>query len=447
MSSNKFFATAKPLRLFFIVALPGLISMLASSLYQLFEGAFVGQLLGESAFAAVNIAMPVVFINFAFADLIGVGSSVPISVSLGEKNEEKANEYFTSSVIMIFVMGVLSGVALYCAAPFFTKLMGAEGELAKLAVRYVRIFALLSPITTVVFATDNYLRISGFVKGSMFLNILMSVLTVVFLSIFLFGMKMNVEGSALASCCSMTVCAVIALIPFIRGKAVLKFVKPKFSLVMVKTVVAYGMPIFLNNVAGRVTAIIMNASLLAMGGETAVATYAVLMYASAVIEPILYGMSDSVQPAIGYNWGAKSLDRVRDITKCMIGACAIVSVLFTFVMFFFPTFLAGVFVQETDVALMDMSIRAMKLFAISFLFGWFGFALQGFFGAIEKPTPAIALSICRALVFPVALIYGLQFMGLDGLWLNYAGTAILTAVMALIMLLFIQKKLKKDIEK
>lgn len=444
--SNQFFATARPLRLFLIVALPGLVSMLAASLYSAFEGAFVGKLLGEAAFAAVNLAMPVVFINFALADLIGVGSSVPISVSLGRRDEARASNIFTCSVILIFVTGAVMGALLYTTAPLFIRLMGADGELAALAVRYVRIFALLSPVTTMVFATDNYLRISGFVKGSMLLNILMTVLTVSFLALFLGLGGMNVEGSALSSCLSMTICAVIALIPFVLKKSVLRFVRPRFSFRMLREIAACGTPIFLNNIAGRVTAILMNAALIRMGGQTAVAAYSVLMYASGLIEPMLYGLSDSVQPAIGYNWGAKSLDRVRDITKCTFAVCGLISVLCTAVMLLFPGALASIFISaEDDPALMELSVHALRLFGFSFLVGWIGFSVQGFFGAIEKPLPATILSIMRAFICPVVLIYALAFLGLDGLWLNYAATSLITAVMAVVMLLVVQRRMKRDI--
>ncbi len=445
--ANDFFATAKPIRLFFIVALPGLISMLASSLYQVIEGAFVGRLIGESAFAAINVAMPVVFINFAFADLIGVGSAVPISVALGRKEEEKACNVFTCSVIMIIFMGIVSGVTLFFAAPFFTRLMGAEGELAALAVRYVRVFAVFSPITTIVFATDNYLRISGFVKGSMLLNVFMSLLTASFLAIFLFGARMNVEGSALASCLSMLICAVLAMLPFLRGKAVLKFVRPKFNGRMIKEIVLCGLPIFFNNIAGRITAILMNAVLIRTGGERAVAAYAVLMYASAIIEPMLYGMSDAVQPAIGYNWGARSLSRVKSIAKCNLCACAVISLLCTAVMVFLPQSLVNVFVSAEDLALREMATHAIRLFGLAYLTSWLGFALQGFFAAVEKPIPATVLSLLRALVVPVIAIYAFGFMDLDGLWLNYAVTAFVTAVVAVGMLVCIQKRLKRDIQK
>ncbi len=453
--SNKFFATARPSRLFFTVALPGLVSMLAMSLYQAFEGSFVGQEIGESALAAITIAMPIVMINFSLADLIGVGSSVPISVSLGRKDEKKASNVFTCSIIMIFITAIFMGALMFFSAPFLTRLMKADENLAPLAIRYVRVYALLSPVTTVVFATDNYLRISGFVKGSMFLNIFMSALTVGFLALFIGNMDKGVEFSALSSCLAMFICAIIAMIPFIAKKSVLRFVKPRFSFAMIKEIVFCGFPTFLNNVAGRVAAIIMNAALISIGdetygeggGNTAVAAYSVLMYASGVVEPMLYGMCDSVQPAIGYNWGAGALDRVRDITKVSFLVCGAVSVLCSCAMLFFPELLAGIFVNADEgKALMELSVDAMRIFGFSFMVGWFAFALQGFFASVEKPLPATVISICKSMVFPIILIFALRPFGLDGLWFNYAGTSILSGILGTILLIKAQKSMKHDIE-
>ncbi len=442
--SDQLFATARPWRLFFTVALPGLVSMLAMSLYQAIEGAFVGQYIGESAFAAMNIAMPVVMINFALADLIGVGSSAPISVALGRKDADQANNIFTCSIIMIFLTGLIMGITMFFAAPMFVHLMGATGKLAQDAVLYVRIFALMSPVTTVVFATDNYLRISGFVKGSMFLNIFMSLLTVGFLVLFLGVLEKGLEFSALSSCLSMFTCAIIALIPFVAKKATLRFIKPKFSLYIIRRIVFFGAPTFLNNIAGRVAAILMNAALLRMGGETAVAAYSVLMYAGAVIEPMLYGMCDSVQPAVGYNWGARSIERVRDITKASFTVCGLVSVLCTVVMLVFPGPLASIFVNsEKDPALMSMSVDAMRIFGLSFIVGWFSFAVQGFFAAIERPMFATLISLCKSMVFPIVLIYALEPFGLDGLWFNYAGTSLLAMILAVGLLLRAQKTMRR----
>ena len=176
--NNTFFRDAPPVKLFFLAAIPGAVSMLASALYQLLDGVFVGQFLGQTAFSALNLAMPFVIINFALADLIGVGSAVPISIHLGRKEEDTANNLFSCACLMIVTTGAVVGAILFFAAPLLIGLMGAEGEFASMAVAYLRVYALCSPVTTIVFAMDNYLRICGKVRTSMCLNIIMSVLFV-----------------------------------------------------------------------------------------------------------------------------------------------------------------------------------------------------------------------------------------------------------------------------
>ena len=448
---NHFFATARLTRLFFMVALPGMVSMLAMTIYSIIEGAFIGHLLGEAAFAAVNLAMPFVMINFSLADLVGVGSSVPISIALGRGDRARANNFFSCSLVLIFSASVFMGILLFFASPYLVSLMGAEGELADLAVKYVRVYALLGPVTTIVFAMDNYLRICGFVKISMGLNIFMSLLTIGLLSLFLGLCGMNVEGSALATSISMSFCAVLALIPFFLKKTVLSFTRPRLTVTMLREIAACGSPVFLNNIAGRVASIIMNSALLRVGGvaygQTAVAAYSVLMYASDIIQPMLYGMSDSLQPAIGYNWGAKSLDRVRDITKCSFIACGVVSVIGTVFMYFFSAPIASVFVKAEDTALMEMAVHAMKIFCIAYLFRWFGFAVQGFYSAIERPLPASILSVSSAMILPILFVYVLSPMGLDGLWLNLAATSLVVTLMAVVMLRLSQRSMKRAIER
>ncbi len=447
--SNAFFGTEKPLRLFMRVALPGMFSMLAMSVYGIIEGIFVGQFLGESAFAALTIAFPFVMINFSLADLVGVGSSVPISIALGRKNTDTANNLFTSSLILIFLAALLMSVILFFGSPLFVTLVGAEGEVREMAITYVRIYAIFGPFTTVVFAMDNYLRISGFVKGSMVLNIFMSCLTIGLIALFIGVLKMSIEGAALATVLSMLICAVIAFIPFLRGRTVFKFVRPCISFDMIKEIAACGSPTFLNNISGRLAAIIMNGALLRIGGaelgETAVAAYAVVMYAGEIIQPMIYGLSDSTQPAIGYNWGRRSLDRVAAIEKCAFAACGIVSVIGTAVMLFFPGALATLFVRADEIALFELSVHAMRLFSAAYLFRWVGFTVQGFYGAIEKPLHASVISLCSAFVFPVLFILLLTPLGLDGLWLNMPATAISVAVLSLVMLRLSQRNMKSDI--
>ncbi len=443
MNSTALFARTPPLRLFFLASIPGAISMLASALYQTLDGIFVGQYLGATAFAALNLAMPFVIINFALADLIGVGSAVPISVCLGKKQEQQANNIFTCACLMIVGAGILVGALMFTTAPLLIRLMGAEGEFATLAVQYLRVYALCSPVTTIVFAADNYLRISGFIRGSMFLNILMSVLIAVLEFVFLSIFHWGIWAAALATCSGMLICAIIAFIPFFRGKALLRFCRPRFSGKMIRQIVACGSPNFLNNIAGRITSILMNAILVRLGGEMAVSVYGVLMFADGFILPLLYGMCDSLQPAVGYNWGAQKFSRVRAIEKCCFTASGVVSLLAVLVILLFPEQITNLFVADAGADVLHISVFALRLFSITYITRWFSFATQSYMLAIEKPLPASIISVSTALIFPVVLVAALWPLGLTGIWLNFAGTSVLAALLSLVILIKFRRELKQ----
>ena len=199
MDQRRFFLTTAPGRLFAAAAVPGMVSMLASALYQLADGVLVGRILGDTPFAALNLAMPFVIINFAISDMIGVGSSVPISIALGHGDDDTANEYFTASCLSIFISGTATGALLFLAAPALIGLMGAEGIFAEYAVQYLRVYALCSQLTTIVYATDNYLRICGKIKSSMALNIFMSGLSAFLEFLFLFVFSWGIWAAALGT--------------------------------------------------------------------------------------------------------------------------------------------------------------------------------------------------------------------------------------------------------
>lgn len=443
MNSAALFSRTSPLKLFFLASIPGAISMLASALYQTIDGVFVGQYLGSTAFAAVNLAMPFVIINFSLADLIGVGSSVPISISLGRKEEKEACNIFTCACLMIFGTGILIGLLLYGAAPLLIRLMGAEGEFADLAVQYIRVYALCSPVTTIVFAMDNFLRICGYIRGSMFLNILMSALSAVLEFLFLGVFHWGVWAAALATCSGMVVCALLALIPFIRGKSILRFVRPRFRLATIRQIISCGSPNFLNNIAGRITSILLNAILVRVGGENAVSVYGILMYTDGFIQPLLYGMCDSLQPAVGYNWGAGKYSRVRAIEKCCFAASAIVSVLSVLVIALLPRQITLLFMGDAGSNIIAMAVPALQLFSLTYVTRWLSFATQSYMLAIEKPMPASVISVSTALIFPVILVVLLWPLGLTGIWLNFAGTAVLAAVLSVIILIRLRPELSR----
>ena len=439
MESKTLFAKTPPVKLFFIASFPGAVSMLASALYQLLDGMMVGQILGETSFAALNLAMPFVIINFSLADLIGVGASVPIAMNLGKKKDEEANNIFSCACLMIVAAGAAIGAVLYAAAPFLMRLLGAEGRLLSDAVSYMRVYALCSPVTTIVFAMDNYLRICGKIRFSMFLNICMSALIAGLEFIFLYYFRFGVWGAALATCLGMAASALVALSRFTGGRLQLKFRKPRFSASMIRQIIACGSSNFLNNIAGRVTSILLNTILLRVGGSTAVSVYGILMYAEGFIQPLLYGMCDSLQPAVSFNWGAGDRKRVAAIERCCFTASAVVSLASAAVLFLFPGQLAVIFIGETASTYYAMAVGALQLFALTYLIRWFSFAVQSYMLAVGNATGAALISLSFALLFPVILILALWPLGLTGIWLNFGGNSLLTGILAAIVLLRFQR--------
>lgn len=443
MDYKTLFSQTPPTRLFFKAAIPGSIGMLASALYQVADGIFISRILGDTAFAGFNLAMPLVIINFALADLIGLGSAVPISIKLGSKDEQEANNYFTCASIMVVLAGILSGAVLALGGRTFLSWMGAQGELLDQATQYLVTYALCSPVTTIVFAVDNYLRICGKIRRSMFLNIFMSVACMGFELLFMGVLKIGIRGAALGSSLGMALTAIAAFVPFFFGKMQLRFVRPRFHAKALREIVSCGLPSFLNNIAGRVTSIIMNVVLLALGGQNAVSVYGILMTMDGFVHPLLYGMCDSLQPAVGYNWGAQKFSRVRAIEKCCFTASGILSLLSVVLMALFPEQLTCLFISGAGPDVTAMSVTAIRLFSLTYITRWFSFATQSYMLAIEKPLPASLISVSTALIFPVILIIALWPFGLTGIWLNFAGTSALAAVMSAVILTRLRAELSK----
>lgn len=419
MDSQELFVNTPTRRLFLMAAAPGALSMLASALYDSLDGIIVGRLLGETAFAAVNLAMPFVILVFAVGDLFGVGSSVPISISLGEGNREKANTIFTCSVVYIVGFGALFGTLFWVLAPTIMRLMGADGTLARTGVTFLRVYAACSPITSLMFAVDNFLRICGKIRESLYLNLTMALLgAVVEFSLVRF-FHLGIFGAALGYCLALMFCSLAGMLPFARGRMLLKFVRPRFTGEGFREICAAGSPALLNNIAGRVTSVLLNSSLLHIGGEQAVAVYGLLMYIGGMVYPLIYGVCDSLQPAVGYNWGARRQDRVISLEKHIFLAAALVSGAMVAMMVLLPDQLTALFMgRSMDAPFLRMARRAFAFFAAANALKWLPMATMSFLMAIERPRPASMLSVASTLVFPVVALVALSPFGLDGLWLN-----------------------------
>ena len=409
-----------PIRnIFFKLAIPGLFAMLFSSIGMMIDGLFVGRVIGSDALAAVNLVFPIIMIIFALADMLAAGSSVRISIYLGEKKDDEARNLFTVSMLLLWalsivfmVMGIIFGKKVIF---YFIK----DKYLAYLALEYAKGFIILLPFIMPMFAVDNYLRNCGKVNYSMYVGLLVSILNIVLDIYFIGYLKLGIFYASLATSLSMSIGTIISLIPFVTNKTTLKFVKPKINIKEIVRVLYNGSSELFNNISGSLMAIITNGILLSLGGATAVASYSIIMYIDAILMSILYGIQDSIKPAVSYNLGAQKIDRTFALFKICSVASLVISVSFIFAIVLFPDFLIGWFLTEIDVAVSDMAKTALYLYAPSYIFTWFNMICSSFLTSFDKPKESIIIMMCKSVVFPIiSLIVMVYLIGLNAVFIT-----------------------------
>jgi Na+-driven multidrug efflux pump len=290
-----------------------------------------------------------------------------------------------------------------------------------------------------MFSLDNFFRVAGRPKVSMWLNIAMSIGTVILESVLILGLDMGIDGAAIGACSAMSICVIYGMLLFARGKMQMKFVRPRFSWGMMGQIYKNGFPVFLTNVAGRVFSVVVNIFLLRFGGEGAVAVYGLAIVVCSLVEMVLYGVIDALQPALGYNYGAGKIDRVKAIQKCVMAASLLISLVGGGLIVWIPDLLALPFLE--DVTLLPLAVEVLRISCVAYLFKWLSQSIQSQFMALERPLPSMAISVCNVSVFPLLLIPVLLPWELTGIWWNFPITSALTTVLALMLLYGYRKKL------
>lgn len=446
-ASEELFAKTSPGRLFVRAAIPGAAGMLISSSYEIVDGILVGTFLGERAFAALHLSIPIIIVGFALGDLIGSGSAVPISISLGKGDYEHANNVFSFACVLNVLTGIIMGILLFLGAPAMMALMGAEGEFAELATGYLRVFSVFLPITTITYSVDNFLRICGHIRRSFFVNVAMAI-TGALLELFFLGvLHLGIWSAALGYSLAMIISVIVAFWPFFQGRMLLKFTMPKPSLDTLAEIVKYGMPVFLETSSGRIFSILMNTALVRLGGEVAVSVYGIIMTVQSVAVMLIYGAIDAMQPAVGYNWGARSLSRVKALEQYCFASAAIIGVAGFAAVRLFPEAMVLLFLPQADSAFVGMAARALELFSFSLLLKWLSFSTQSFMIAVGQVRLASFVSVAMVLIFPLAALFALWPLGLDGLWLNGVATYALCALLSVYVLVRFRSTVRERLDR
>ena len=400
--------TAPVHKLLFKYALPAIIAMTATSLYNIVDSIYIGHGCGALALGALTVAKPFMDICAAFGSLVGVGASSLLAIYLGEKDYEKANRVLGNVIVMnIILSAIVMAVGLMWLDPILMA-FGASEDTLVYAHEYMEIILYGNILTHIYFGLNAMLRSAGHPRFSMTATIVAVVINVILDPIFIFGLDMGVRGAALATVLSQAVAVIWQFTKFLDKNELVRFHRGIWRLNKHITfrALAIGMSPFLYNIAHCFVVIIINNQLKASGGDLAIASYGVINRLTFVFAMIVMGLNQGMQPIAGYNYGARHYDRMlRSFYLTCLYATGICS--------------------------------TMLIIGFQMVTG-------NLFTSIGKAGKAIFLSLTRQVIYliPLALFLPAIFADpLDGVWWSIPLSDTLSAITAVIVLLASRRKL------
>lgn len=440
---SEIFRTLPPTKLFFRCAIPSMITMAFGALYQIADGLFVGRFIGGDALAAINLIMPIIMTVFAFSNMIATGASVRIAILLGEQNQEEASRVFSFSLKVIFLLSCAIGALGLLYGEAFVRFLspGATEAAISYGVTYVKIYSLFSPLLPIYFATDNYLRVCGKEKLSMWLGIATQMLNIVLDVILIAFLGQGVWAAAFTSCIAMALGSVITLWIFRGRKMDLYYTRKNIPAASFFRILANGSSEFFSNISMSIMSVVYNFFLLKYGGITAVAAFSVIMYVDSIIGMLVFGMCDALQPAISYCYGAGLMDKVKAIFRRIILGAVVLSTASMLFMMFAGPYVAPIFIKPEDTQLLAVSIVGMQIFSISYLTGWVDMCFSSYFTALERPVRSLMTSFFGTLVFPIGFLFILTpIWQLNGVWFTTIASCTASAILTIILALTMKKQ-------
>lgn len=428
-------------------AVPSIIAMLVSSLYNIVDQIFIGHGVGYLGNAATNVAYPLTTICLAIALLIGIGSASRYSIYLGQKEEEKAARVVGNGVCMMFVLGILYAIMIEVLLYPMLNAFGATKDVLPYAVSYTRITAVGMPLLIVTNAMSNLARADGSPKYSMTSMLIGAIINTILDPVFIFIFDMGVAGAAIATVIGQ-VCSFVYSLRYLKRFKCVTLKKEYFRLSLKEsfTTASLGISNSMNQVAITFVQIVLNNSLThygalsVYGSDIPLAANGIVMKTNGILMAFIIGLSQGMQPIIGFNYGAKQYERVRKTYKLAI-CCSFVITTIGFVMFqCFPRQILSVF-GNGDELYFQFAIRFMRIFLFMIMANGVQLLSSNLFSAIGKPLKGLFLSMTRQVLFLIPLILILpNFMGIDGVL--YAAPAADTAAIC-VTLIFIMKELGK----
>jgi len=436
--------TAPVHKLLWKYALPAIIAMTATSLYNIVDSIYIGHGCGALALGALTVAKPFMDICAAFGSLVGVGASSLLAIYLGEKDYDRANRVLGNVIVMNIILSSLVMVlGLIWLDPILFA-FGASEDTLLYAHEYMEIILYGNILTHIYFGLNAMLRSAGHPRFSMAATIVAVTVNIILDPIFIFGLDMGVRGAALATVISQAVAVIWQLTKFMDKGELVRFHRGIWRLNKHITfrALAIGMSPFLYNIAHCFVVIIINNQLKAFGGDMAIASYGVINRLTFVFAMMVMGLNQGMQPIAGYNYGAKHYDRMlKSFYLTCLYATGVMGIVFILGECF-PELITKMFTH--DPLLIDLTVRPMRIICSTMLIIGFQMVTGNLFTSIGKAGKAIFLSLTRQVIYliPLALILPRVFMDpLDGVWWSIPVSDTLSAVTAVIVLLASRRNL------
>ena len=425
-------------------ALPAIVAMTASSLYNIIDRAMIGQLVGPEAIAGLGITFPFMNLSAAFGAAVGVGSSTCISVKLGQRDYKTAENLLGNTVTLNLIIGLLfMAVCLIFLDPIL-RFFGASDVTLPYAREFMIVILLGNVVTHMYFGMNAVLRAAGKPKHAMYATLFTVGMNIVLVVAFVWWLRWGIRGAALATITSQSMALCWQMWIFSDQKELLHLKRGIYRLKadLVRNIIAIGVSPFLMQSTACVIVIIMNNQFVRYGGDMAVGAYSIANSMVMVFFMFVMGMIQGMQPIVGYNFGAEKYDRMfRCLWLTIAAATSILLVGWTLSMLF-PREIARIF--TADPTLLDLAARGIMLDMLVFFVVGSQAVITNFFQCIGKVRISIFLSLSRQLILllPMAYIFPL-FWGLDGVWYAMPVSDFGSFAMTIPMLIWYMKKLRK----
>ena len=424
-------------------ALPAIVAMSASSLYNIIDRAMIGQIVGPEAIAGLGITFPFMNLSAAFGAAVGVGSSACISVKLGQKDYQTAGHLLGNTITLNLIIGLSFMLICLLFLDPILLFFGASDVTLPYARSFMTIILLGNVITHMYFGLNAVLRAAGKPKHAMYSVLFTVAMNIVLVILFVWWFRWGIQGAALATVTSQTMAMCWQIKLFSNKNEILHLKRGIYKLKkqLVTNIVAIGISPFLMNVTSCVIVIFMNNQFVHYGGDMAVGAYSIANSVVMMYFMFVMGVCQGMQPIVGYNYGAEKYDRMLRCLFLAIGCATAILLVGWGLSMLFPRQIARVF--TTDATLIELAARGIRLDMLVFFLVGSQATITHFFQSIGKVKVSIFLSLSRQLflLLPMAYVFPL-FWELDGVWYSMPASDFLSFAMTIPMLMWYMKKFK-----